>query len=60
MTGLNSDDISATSPVAKNEIKEHDDKDDKNVAGLSGMNNTLHTDDETEINNWWNALQWFC
>lgn len=51
MTGLNSDDISATSPVTKNEIKEHDDKDDKNVAGLSGMNNTLHTDDETEINN---------
>ncbi|KAH1219166.1 hypothetical protein GmHk_13G039365 [Glycine max] len=35
--GLNSDDISATSPVAKNEIKEHDDKDDKNVAGLSGV-----------------------
>ncbi|KAG5115438.1 hypothetical protein JHK84_041551 [Glycine max] len=35
--GVNTGDIYSTLPVAKNKIKEHDDKDETNVAGPSGV-----------------------
>ncbi|KAH1145375.1 hypothetical protein GYH30_041230 [Glycine max] len=37
MTGVNTGDIYSTLPVAKNKIKEHDDKNETNVAGPSGV-----------------------
>lgn len=51
MTGVNTGDIYSTLPVAKNKIKEHDDKNETNVAGPSGRNNTPHTEDETGFAN---------